>query len=92
MLDIVYGQALDEGTSWRHLLPEGRATAGFEAVGTAGLLRRLATTFGASSALTESGPRIAAWLGRMEAYAPRARSYARSFSVDPWGTAAHLLA
>lgn len=92
MLEIVFGQALDEGTSWRHLLPAGRATAGFEAVGTSGLLRRLATLFGVSSALSDSGPRIAAWLGRMEAYAPEARAYAASFSVDPWGTAAHLLA
>lgn len=92
MLDIVFGQALDEGTSWRHLLPEGRATAGFEAVGTSGLLRRLATLFGVSSALSESGPRIAAWLGRMEAHAPEARAYTASFGVDPWGTAAHLLA
>lgn len=92
MLDIVFGQALDEGTSWRHLLPQGGATAGFEAVGTSGLLRRLATLFGVSSAQSESGPRVAAWLGRLEAHAPQASAYAASFEVDPWGTAAHLLA
>lgn len=91
MLDIVYGQALGAGTSWRHLLPQDGATAGFEAVGTGGLLGRLAVALGVALPLAESGPRTAAWLARVEARAPSARAFGRSFSVDPWGTAAHLL-
>jgi ATP-dependent helicase/nuclease subunit B len=92
VLRIIYGEALDQGTAWRHLLPGDRATLGFEAVGTTGLLRRLATLLGVPEALAEAGPRTAAWLARMDAYAPRAAAYARSFGVDAWGTASHLLA